>query len=57
MGNVQGGMGKRGKKKKKGSNLEESDGGSEAKSSAKEQFDVIVKAALMEEHRKELGKK
>ena len=38
-------------------NLWESDGGSEAKSSAEEQFEVIDKAALMAEHRKELGNK
>ena len=57
MGNIQGGMGKRGKKKRKESNPWESDGGSETKSSAEEQFDVIDKAALMEEHRKELGNK
>ena len=46
-------MGKTVKKKKKESNPWESDGGSEAKSSAEEQFDVIDKAALMEKHRKE----
>ena len=56
MENVQGGMGKR-RKQKKDNNPWESDGGSEAKSSAEEQFDVIVKAVLMEEHRKELGNK
>ena len=57
MENVQGGLGKRRKKKKKERNPWQSDGGSETKSSAEEPFEVIDKAALMAEHRKELGNK
>ena len=61
MGNVHGGMGKRRKKKKKKKKKErnpwESDEGSETKSSAESQFEVMDKAALMAEHRRELGNK
>ena len=55
MVNVQGGMGKRGKKKKKAANPWESDGGSGERSSAEEQFEIPDKAALMVEHRKVMG--
>ena len=54
MVNIHGGMGKRGKKKKQG-NPWESDGGSGEMSSAEEQFEVMDKAAFMEEHRKVMG--
>ena len=55
MVNVQGGMGKRGKKKKKEGNPWESDGGSGVRSSAEEPFEILEKAALMVEHRKVMG--
>ena len=51
MVNVQGGMGKRGNKKKKEGNPWEWDGGSGERSSAEEQFEILDKAALMVEHR------
>ena len=54
MVNIHGGVGKRGKKKKQG-NPWESDGGSGEMSSAEEQFEVMDKAAFMEEHRKVMG--
>ena len=43
------------KKKKKESNPWESDGGSGARISAEEQFEILDKAALMEDHRKVMG--
>ena len=55
MVNVQGGMGKRGKKKKREGNPWESDGGSGVRSSAEEPFEILDKAALMVEHRKVMG--
>ena len=54
MVNIHGGMGKRGKKKKR-VNPWESDGASGERSSAEEQFEMLDKEVLMAEHRKVMG--